>query len=74
MNIPLIDLKKEYEMYGKNIEKAVIEVMQSGSYILGNKVMQFENEIANYLGVQLCCRCSKWYGCTASSSRSTGYR
>lgn len=52
MNIPLIDLKKEYEMYGKNIEKAVIEVMQSGSYILGNKVMLFENEIANYLGVQ----------------------
>lgn len=52
MNIPLIDLKKEYGLYGKNIEKAVIEVLQSGSYILGNKVEQFEKEIANYLGVK----------------------
>ncbi|MED3662755.1 DegT/DnrJ/EryC1/StrS family aminotransferase [Ureibacillus sp. FSL K6-8385] len=52
MNIPLIDLKKEYELYGKNIEKAVAEVLQSGSYILGDKVAQFESEIANYLGVK----------------------
>lgn len=52
MNIPLIDLKREYEFYGKNIEKAVIEVLQSGSYILGNKVKQFESEIANYLGTK----------------------
>lgn len=52
MNIPLIDLKKEYEIYGKNIEKAVNEVLQSGSYILGEKVKQFETEIADYLGVK----------------------
>lgn len=52
LNIPLIDLKKEYELYGKNIEKAVAEVLQSGSYILGNKVKQFEREIAKYLNVQ----------------------
>lgn len=52
LNIPLLDLKKEYELYGKNIEKAVVEVLQSGSYILGDKVKQFEREMANYLGVQ----------------------
>ncbi len=51
MNIPLIDLKKEYDLYGKKVEKAVIEVLESGSYILGNKVNQFEKDMADYLGV-----------------------
>jgi dTDP-4-amino-4,6-dideoxygalactose transaminase len=51
MHIPLIDLKKEYEVYGNKIEAAVIEVLQSGSYILGNNVKQFEGEIADYLDV-----------------------
>ena len=51
MHIPLIDLKKEYELFSNKIEKAVIDVLQSGSYILGNNVKQFENEIADYLDV-----------------------
>jgi hypothetical protein len=51
MHIPLIDLKKEYELYGNKIEKAVIDVLQSGPYIPGNNVKQFEDGVADYLDV-----------------------
>ena len=33
--IPILDLKRQYEQIGKEVEKEVIEVLRSGSYILG---------------------------------------
>lgn len=50
MRIPMVDLKKEYEIYGEPIKQAVLDVLESGSYILGDKGKQFEKQIAGYLG------------------------
>ena len=40
--------------YIKDLEKAAIKVINSGWYILGNEVREFEAEFARYLGVKYC--------------------
>ena len=52
MKIPIINSKRQYETIAKEAEKAVLEVMRSGSYILGNNNKEFENEICKYLNVK----------------------
>ena len=48
--IPIIDSKRQYATIGSEVEKAVCEVLRSGSYILGPNVKALENELANYIG------------------------
>ncbi|MCF6093309.1 DegT/DnrJ/EryC1/StrS family aminotransferase [Microaerobacter geothermalis] len=48
--IPLIDLKKEYEELKKQIEAAIKGVLESGSFILGEKGKELEKAIANLIG------------------------
>ena len=33
--IPIVDLKRQYKQTGAEIEKAVVDVLRSGAYILG---------------------------------------
>ena len=35
--IPIFDSKRQYKLIGEEAEKAVCEVMRSGSYILGTE-------------------------------------
>ncbi len=46
--IPILDLKEQYKSMQKDINKAVLDVMQSGSYILGKNLSTLESEIASY--------------------------
>lgn len=48
MNIPLLDLKSQYESIREEIIEATMEVYQSQQFILGPKVEALENEIAAY--------------------------
>lgn len=48
--IPIIDSKRQYAAVGEEVEKEVIEVLRSGSYILGKNCKAFEEEIAKFLG------------------------
>ncbi len=48
--IPILDSKRQYAKIGSEVEKAVCEVLRSGSYILGPNVKALENELANYIG------------------------
>ena len=48
--IPIFDSKRQYKLIGEEAEKAVCEVMRSGSYILGKNVQALEKELAEYLG------------------------
>ena len=48
--IPIVDLKRQYKQTGAEIEKAVVEVLRSGSYILGPNTKALEQEISTYLG------------------------
>jgi dTDP-4-amino-4,6-dideoxygalactose transaminase len=52
MKIPFLDLKAEYLHLKPEIEEAVRQVLESGFYILGQEVVQFEREFAEYLGVR----------------------
>ncbi len=48
--VPFLDLKRGYEIYGKEIEKAVVEVLRSGRYLNGEKTRLIEKTLAEFLG------------------------
>ena len=48
--IPILDSKRQYAKIGAEVEKAVCEVLRSGSYILGPNVKALESELAKYIG------------------------
>ncbi|HPT42065.1 MAG TPA: DegT/DnrJ/EryC1/StrS family aminotransferase [Candidatus Gastranaerophilaceae bacterium] len=50
--IPILDLKRQYDKIGKEIEKEVVAVLRSGSYILGNHNKELEKELSEYIGVK----------------------
>jgi dTDP-4-amino-4,6-dideoxygalactose transaminase len=50
--IPIIDSKRQYAQIAAEAESAVIDVMRSGSYILGKNCKALEEELANYLGAK----------------------
>lgn len=50
--IPILDLKRQYDKIGKEIEKEVVEVLRSGSYILGKHNKALEEEFCNFVGVK----------------------
>lgn len=52
MNIPLIDLKAQYEGLSDDLNKVTLEVLSSANYILGKNVTEFEKEFAEYIGVK----------------------
>ena len=52
MNIPLLDLKAQYETIKEEIIAATMEVYQSQKFILGPKVEALESEIAAYTQVK----------------------
>lgn len=47
-----LDLKKQYQSIKKEINQAIQRVLNSGSFILGKEVEDFERELANYCGVK----------------------
>ncbi len=49
--IPIIDSKRQYAAIQNEAEKEVIDVMRSGSYILGKHNKAFEQEMADFIGV-----------------------
>ena len=46
--IPYLDLKTQYQTIKPEIEKAVLRVLQSGQYVLGEEVQAFEEDFAAY--------------------------
>lgn len=53
--IPINDLKRSYELYAEEYDKAALEVLKSGWYVLGNNVEMFEREFAESLGSDCFC-------------------
>jgi len=48
MNIPLIDLRAQYNSISKELDKATIDVLSSAAYIMGKNVTEF----AGYIGTK----------------------
>lgn len=52
MNIPLIDLKAQYDSLGEKLDKAALGVLSSANYIMGKTVTDFEKEFSDFIGVK----------------------
>lgn len=52
MNIPMVDLKTQYENIRDEIEKGLHEVLESSYFIMGPNVSSLEEEVAAYCGVK----------------------
>lgn len=49
--VPLLDLAAQHRAIAAEAEAAVLEVLRSGHYVLGETVARFETQIARYLDV-----------------------
>lgn len=56
--IPIIDLALHYKAIQQEVDKAVLKVLSSGKYILGENVEAFEKELADYLGSKYVVSCA----------------
>lgn len=52
MNIPMLDLVAQYNGIKEEIDSAIQKVLSSGAYINGSQVKEFEDNIADFLGVK----------------------
>ncbi|MBD3382614.1 MAG: aminotransferase class I/II-fold pyridoxal phosphate-dependent enzyme [candidate division Zixibacteria bacterium] len=52
MQVPLLDLKRQYHQIKEEVDRAVAEVLEDTKYIMGPQVLKFEDEIAEYCGTK----------------------
>ncbi len=50
MDVPFLDLKAQYESIKHEIDKKILEVVESQKFILGTEVTELETKIASYTG------------------------
>lgn len=58
MKIPFIDLQSQYLSYKSEIDLAIKDVLDSSQYIMGPKVVEFENNLSNYSGAKHAIGCA----------------
>ncbi len=58
MNVPFLDLRRQYEGIRGEVEKKMLEALASTSYIGGKYVSDLEGELGGYLGVKHAISCS----------------
>lgn len=58
VKINFIDLQAQYQKYKAEIDKEVLEVFQDATFIGGQKLAKFENNLARYVGVKHAIGCS----------------
>jgi dTDP-4-amino-4,6-dideoxygalactose transaminase len=62
MNVPYIDLKRQYESIKKEIDQALQDTIESCAFVAGKKVQQFERHFAEY------CSCEHAIGISSGTS------
>jgi dTDP-4-amino-4,6-dideoxygalactose transaminase len=58
MKVPFIDLHRQYLSIKPDIDKSINQVFEASQFIGGNYVTQFENEFAQYCGIDYCVGCA----------------
>lgn len=58
MNIPMVDLKGQYESLKSEIDSALLQALGETRFILGPNVQAFDQEAAEYLGVRHAISCA----------------
>jgi dTDP-4-amino-4,6-dideoxygalactose transaminase len=51
MVVPFVDMRTQYHELKTNIDRAIQDVLDSGVFLFGSQVEEFEKEFAAYLGV-----------------------
>lgn len=54
MNVPFVDLKRQYKVLKHEINPVIKRVLENTQYILGNEITQFEKEFADFCEVKYC--------------------
>ena len=52
------DLKKQYQVLREEMDRAVLDAMASGAYIMGPQVRELEKQLVEYVGVKHCLTCA----------------
>jgi len=52
------DLKKQYQVLREEMDRAVLDAIASGAYIMGPQVRELEQQLAEYVGVKHCLTCA----------------
>ncbi len=52
MNIPLLDLKRQYEQVKNEFNKKLDKIFEESSFIMGKEVSNFEENFAKFIGVK----------------------
>ncbi len=58
MNIQMVDVRRQYQKYKEEIDRAVLRVMESGQFINGPDVWGFAEDIQRYLGIKHAIPCA----------------
>ena len=72
MNVPFLDLNRQYELLKDELELKVVEVLRSGAYIGGKYVASFESDMQEYLGVRHVVSCANGTDALVLALRACG--
>lgn len=54
MQVPMLDLKREYEYMKEDIDSAIRKCLEHQKWIFGPEIKELEEKIADFLGVKYC--------------------
>ena len=74
MNIPMVDLKGQYEKLKSEIDPAILQALSESCFILGPNVLAFEQEAADYLEVKHALGCASGTDALHLALLSTGIK
>lgn len=52
------DLKQQYRVLREEMDRAILDTVSSGAYIMGPQVKKLEKQLAEYVGVKHCLTCA----------------
>lgn len=52
MNVPFLDLRRQYAILKNPLDRAIARVLQNGMFTLGPQCAAFEKEFARFIGIQ----------------------
>ena len=52
------DLKKQYQVLQEDMDRAILDAVAGGAYIMGPQVKELEKQLAEYVGVKHCLTCA----------------
>lgn len=68
------DFKQQYQVLRSGIDKAILDVAASGTYIMGPQVKELERQLASYVGTKHCISCASGTDALTLALKAWGVR